>query len=88
LTVNASVVVWTWVKALSGTALAGVEVDAVLADGVEGPGLNVVAGGVSAAVDGVYSTDVVVAFDPAEAEADAENDDTALAPVAPDEALD
>ena len=46
------------------------------------------AGGVSVAIEGVYSTEVVVALEPAEAEADAEKDDTALAPDAPDEAFD
>ena len=45
-------------------------------------------GAVRTAEDGVYSTEVVVALDPAAADADEENDVTALAPVAPDDAFD
>jgi hypothetical protein len=46
------------------------------------------AGGVRTAEEGVYSTEVVVAFEPAAAEADEENDVTALAPVVPEDELD
>ena len=45
-------------------------------------------GAVSTVEDGVYFTEVVSAFDPADAEAEEENDVAAPAPLAPEEALD
>ena len=75
-------------KVFSGTAFAGVEVEAVFGAGAGGEAYSAVAGGVSVAIEGVYSTEVVVALEPAEAEADAEKEDTALAPDDPEEAFD
>ena len=45
------------------------------------------AGDDKTADDGVYLTDVVSALEPADADADEENEVTAPAPLAPDEAL-
>jgi hypothetical protein len=48
---------------------------------------STVAGAASTPADGVYFTELLNAFDPADAEADDENDVTAPAPLAPDEAF-
>jgi hypothetical protein len=45
------------------------------------------AGAVSTPEDGVYFTELVVAFDPADADADEAKEVTAPAPLAPDDAL-
>ena len=50
-------------------------------------GARTVVGGCNVAAEGVYKTEVVVAFEPAEADPDAENDVAAAAPVAPTDAL-
>ena len=80
LIVRASVVVCRWVNAFRGTAFAITEVVAVFEVVVVESALD---GGVREAADGVYSTDVVVALDPAAAEAELEKDDTVLLPEAP-----
>jgi hypothetical protein len=48
---------------------------------------STLAGAVTTPDDGVYFTELVSAFDPAEADADDENDVTAPAPLAPEDAL-
>ena len=97
---SASVVCDAFANALRGTAFAAVDVVVVfgvlpeivpaLCDVdplalVRGSALE---GGVRTVEEGVYFTDVVNAFDPAAAEADAENDVAAPAPLPPDEAFD
>jgi hypothetical protein len=80
------------VNALSGTALAGVElvvafaVDAVLLEPT--PELIAFAGAVSSEDDGVYATEVVVAFEPAEEDPDEAKEEEAPGPLPPAEALD
>jgi hypothetical protein len=73
-------------KALNGTAFAGLEELAVF-DAVA-VGVRIFVGGVSVFAEGVYRTDVVVAFEPAEAEAEAEKDVAAPGPLVPFEAPD
>src|SRR5271156_6765300 len=79
----------TWVNAASGTALLVVELVLVLAE-LE-PAVvvaRIFAGGVSTPEDGVKRADSVVALEPAVADADAEKEVLAAAPLAPEEALD
>src|SRR5271156_641464 len=81
----------TWVNAASGTALLGAELVLVLAE-LEPLAFvalaRVFAGGVSTPEEGVKRVGSVVALEPAVADADAEKDVLAAAPVAPEEALD
>src|ERR1700683_261628 len=77
---------------LSGTALAIVELLLVFADElvpelVEPLLASAFAGAASTPEDGVYSTEVVVAFDPAEADPEAEKEVEAPGPEVPDEAF-
>ena len=78
-------------NALNGTALDGVElvaafeVEAVLLEPT--PELIAFTGAVSAADDGVYATDVVVAFEPAEEDPDDAKDEEAAGPLPPVEVL-
>src|ERR1700677_1543293 len=89
---ESSSVPWvTWVNAASGTALLGVELVLVLAE-LEpvvfvGGGARIFAGGVSLPEEGVKRVDVVVAFEPALADAEAEKEVLDAAPLAPEEAL-
>ena len=79
-------------NALNGTALDGVEpvvVFALEAVPLEPtPELSAFAGAVSTPDDGVYATDVVVAFEPAEEDPDEAKDEEAAGPLPPLEALD
>ena len=90
---SASLARWKCVNALSGTALLIAVVLAVLADD---PNPDVVAfaldasafvGGVRTPADGVYITEVVVAFDPADADPEDENEFVAPGPEVPDDAF-
>jgi hypothetical protein len=78
-------------KAFKGTALLKLELVAVLAELDPAVALAPRAmpfwGGVSTPEDGVKRADVVVALEPAVAEAEAEKEVLAAAPVAPDDAL-
>src|ERR1700749_261404 len=78
-------------NALRGTALLKLELVLVLAEldplGAVDPSAIPFCGGVSTPEDGVYRAGVVVALDPAVAEAEAEKDVLAAAPEAPNEAL-
>jgi hypothetical protein len=88
------------VNALSGIAFAPTELVAVLGvvpavvpplgdePEVEVAPDSTVADLVSTLAEGVYFTDVVSALDPAEADADDENDVEAPAPLAPEDAFD
>ena len=73
------------VKALSGTAFAGVEL--LAASRWSCWGLSAFDGAFSAPEDGVYAAAAVVALEPAEAEPDEAKDVEAPAPDAPDEEL-
>jgi hypothetical protein len=97
---SASVVIDACVNALSGIAFAPTDevvvfavVPAVVPPLAEDvpcalvvPASTLV-GAVLTPEEGVYFTELVVAFDPAEDEADEENDVTAPAPLAPEDAL-
>src|SRR6185437_16054157 len=88
---SASVVLKKWLKALSGTALLRVVVVAVFGELVPEAlvllPVSTLVGGLKIPDDGVYNTPVVVAFDPAEADAEEANDEEAPAPDAPEDAL-
>ena len=97
---SASVVILACVNAPSGIAFAPTELVVVFCvvplvipalaldpPDVVAPASTVAAGAITFD-EGVYFTPDVSAFDPAEAEADAENDVDAAAPLAPDDALD
>jgi hypothetical protein len=51
-------------------------------------GVSALLGGVRVFADGVYNADVVNAFDPADGDAEAENEDVAPAPLPPEDAFD
>ena len=57
-------------------------------DGVEALGESAFAGGASVLADGVYSTEVVSALEPAAEAPEEANEVDAPAPVAPEDALD
>src|ERR1700722_1612992 len=84
---------WNRVKALSGTALLMAVVTLVLeddptpADAVLALAARALLGGVSTPAEGVNVRDVVIAFDPADADPEDENEFAAPGPDAPDEAL-
>src|SRR3954451_13720936 len=93
---RASVVSSAWVKALSGTdvdPLEDIEVFGVVVPPlagepeVEEAGVIALAGAVNTPEVGVYFTEVVSAFDPAEADAEDEKDVAAPAPLAPADPL-
>ena len=73
-----------WVKALSGTAFAGVELLAIRGRSRRGQRF---AGALSAPEEGVYAAEAVVAFEPAETELELENELEAPGARAPDDAL-
>jgi len=78
------------VKALSGTEFAELELLVTL-EGVvpfaPTPVLIALPGGTSTPEEGVYFTGVVSAFEPAEADPDAANDEVAPGPLAPEDVL-
>ncbi len=80
-----------WANAVKGTALLKVELVVVLAElelpAALAPRAMAFCGGVSTPEDGVKRAPVVVAFDPAVAEAEAEKEVLAAAPEAPEDAL-
>ena len=84
---------WKWVNALNGTALLIVELEVVLAEEfvpeLADPllGASAFKGALSTPEDGVYITEVVVAFDPADEDPDAEKEVEAPGPEVPEEAL-
>ena len=83
---SASVMALSCVKALSGMALAPTE--EVVRLGVVPEPERTEEGAFNTCEDGVYRTEPVSAFDPADDEAEEEYEVAAPAPVAPDEALD
>src|SRR5580658_457081 len=90
---SASVVFSKWEKALSGTALAMIELVAPaefapVLDAVELLGESAFAGGASVFADGVYSAELVSALEPAADDPDDANEVEAPVPVAPAEAFD
>src|ERR1700678_83557 len=88
---SASLVRWKCVKVLSGTALLGCVVVVVLGELVpapfELPGDNAFGRAFKVPAEGVYSTEVVVAFEPAEEDPEAEKEEEAPGPEVPEEAF-
>jgi hypothetical protein len=82
-----------WVKALRGTEPDGLELTAVLADEaaevlvVPTPEVRALAGGVRMPDEGVYCTDAVREFEPAEEEPEDAYEDAAPGPEPPAEEL-
>jgi hypothetical protein len=90
---KASLERWKWVNALNGTALLSMVVELLFADEPNPEAVTLLlaasafVGGASTAAEGVYNTEVVSAFDPAEADPEAENELEAPGPDVPDDAL-
>ena len=90
---SCSVVFSKCAKALSGTALLIAELvepaepAPTLDDAVEVLADRALVGGARVFAEGVYSAELVSAFDPPEADPEDENEDAAAAPLAPAEAF-